>query len=69
MARKNIWYDIIGGCWKGTGTVEYILAANILILDKQKNSEKIINVIWKVVIGKNVFISADSVVRAPLCYG
>lgn len=67
--NKNIGYDIIDGWWKDTGTVEDILAANMLILDKQKNNEEIINVKGKVVIGKNVVISADSVVRGPSIIG
>ena len=67
--KKNIGYDIIDGWWKDTGTVEDILAANMLILDKQKNNEEIINVKGKVVIGRNVVISSDSVVRGPCIIG
>ncbi len=67
--KKNIGYNIIEGWWKDTGTVDDILAANMLILDKQKNNEEIINVKGKVVIGKNVVISADSVVRGPCIIG
>ena len=41
----------------------------MLILDKQKNNEEIINVKGKVIIGKNVVISADSEVRGPSIIG
>ena len=67
--RKNIGYDIIDGWWKDTGTVDDILTANMLILDKQKNNEEIINVKGKVIIGSNVSLSSDSIVRGPSIIG
>ena len=66
--KKNIGYNVIDGWWRDKGTVEDILAANMLVLDKQKNNEEIINVKGKVVIGKNVVISSNSVVPGSLYY-
>ena len=66
---KSIGYDIIDGWWKDTGTVDDILTANMLILDKQKNNEEIINVKGKVIIGSNVSLSSDSIVRGPSIIG
>jgi glucose-1-phosphate thymidylyltransferase len=65
----KIGYDIIKGWWKDTGTVEDILAANMLVLDKiEKNMEQR-NVQGKVFLGKNVKISEDSKIRGPAIIG
>lgn len=67
--NKNIGYDIINGWWKDTGTVDDILSANMLVLDKQKNIEERKNVKGKVVIGENVVLSDDSIIRGPAIIG
>ena len=67
--NKNIGYDIIDGWWKDTGTVDDILAANMLILDRGKNIEERANVKGKVAIGKNVVLSDDSLIRGPAIIG
>ncbi|MEM3846151.1 MAG: glucose-1-phosphate thymidylyltransferase [Candidatus Parvarchaeota archaeon] len=65
----KIGYDIIEGWWKDTGTVEDILAANRLVLDKIKINEERKNVQGKVIVGKNVKISDDSMIRGPAIIG
>jgi glucose-1-phosphate thymidylyltransferase len=65
----KIGYDIIRGWWKDTGTVDDILAANRLVLDKIENNMELRNIQGKVVIGKNVRISEDSKIRGPAIIG
>ncbi|MGC8701277.1 MAG: sugar phosphate nucleotidyltransferase, partial [Thermoplasmata archaeon] len=65
----KIGYDIIKGWWKDTGTVDDILAANRLVLDKIQNNMELRNIQGKVVLGKNVRISEDSKIRGPAIIG
>jgi glucose-1-phosphate thymidylyltransferase len=65
----KIGYDIIKGWWKDTGTVEDILAANRLVLDSIKENIEKNNIQGKVVLGKNVKISDDSIIRGPVIIG
>ena len=65
----KIGYDIIKGWWKDTGTVEDILSANRLVLDRIDKNEELKNVQGKVIIGKNVKISDISIVRGPAIIG
>lgn len=65
----KIGYDIIKGWWKDTGTVEDILAANRLVLDKIDINEDQKNVQGKVILGINVKISDDAIVRGPTIIG
>jgi glucose-1-phosphate thymidylyltransferase len=65
----KIGYDIIKGWWKDTGTVEDILAANRLVLDKINSNEEQKNVQGKVLLGKNIKISSDSIIRGPAIIG
>ncbi len=65
----KIGYDIIKGWWKDTGTVEDILAANRLVLDQIEVIEDRKNIHGKVILGKNVKISEDSIIRGPAIIG
>ncbi len=65
----NIGYDIIKSWWKDTGTVEDILAANRLVLDRIEHNVEHKNIQGKVSIGRNVTISEDSVIRGPTIIG
>ncbi|MGC8582040.1 MAG: sugar phosphate nucleotidyltransferase, partial [Thermoplasmata archaeon] len=65
----KVGYDIIDSWWKDTGTVEDILSANRLILDKIINNEETRNIQGKIKIGRNVKISEDSIVRGPVVIG
>jgi len=65
----KIGYDIIKGWWKDTGTVEDILAANRLVLDQIEVIEDRKNIHGKVILGKNVKISEDSIIRGPAVIG
>lgn len=65
----KVGYDIIKGWWKDTGTVEDILSANRLVLDRIDKNEELKNVQGKVIIGKNVKISDTSIIRGPAIIG
>ncbi len=65
----NVGYSIIDTWWKDTGTVNDILAANRLVLDRTDHSTESSNIQGKVMIGKNSRISDDSMIRGPVAIG
>jgi len=65
----NVGYHIIDTWWKDTGTIEDILAANRLIIDRIDHNTESKNIQGKVVIGENSKISEDSIIRGPVAIG
>jgi glucose-1-phosphate thymidylyltransferase len=68
-AGGNVGYDIITGWWKDTGTVDDILAANRLLLERIEHNMDDKNMQGKISIGKNTKISDDSLIRGPAVIG
>jgi len=68
-ASGNIGYEIITGWWKDTGTVDDILAANRLVLERIDHDFDGRNIQGKVSIGKDSKISDDSLIRGPSIVG
>lgn len=61
--------EIIDAWWKDTGTVEDVLMANMLVLNKIDTNVDRKNIKGKVIIGKQTGISDDSVIRGPAIIG
>jgi len=68
-AGGDVGYDIITGWWKDTGTVDDILAANRLLLERIEHNMDDKNMQGKISIGKNTKISDDSLIRGPAVIG
>jgi glucose-1-phosphate thymidylyltransferase len=65
----NVGYEIITGWWKDTGTVDDILAANRLVLERIDRDFDGRNIQGKVSIGNYTKISDDSLIRGPAVIG
>ena len=65
----DVGYEIIDVWWKDTGTVEDILIANMLVLNKVNINVDKKNVKGKVIVGKQTKISEDSLIRGPAIIG
>jgi len=65
----NVGYEIITGWWKDTGTVDDILAANRLVLERIGHDFDGRNIQGKVSLGKDTKISDDSLIRGPAVIG
>ena len=62
-------YEIIDAWWKDTGTVEDVLVANMLVLNKVETNMDKKNIEGKVSVGKGTNISEDSLIRGPVIIG
>ena len=62
-------YEIIDAWWKDTGTVEDVLVANMLVLNKIETNMDKKNIEGKVSVGKGTNISEDSLIRGPVIIG
>jgi len=65
----NVGYGTIKGWWKDTGTVDDILAANRLVLERIDHDFDGRNIQGKVSIGNDTKISDDSLIRGPAVIG
>ena len=65
----KVGYEIIDAWWKDTGTVEDVLVANMLVLNKIETNMDKKNIEGKVSVGKGTNISEDSLIRGPVIIG
>ena len=65
----KVGYEIVDTWWKDTGTVEDVLIANTLVLNKIDINIDKKNIKGKVLIGKQTKISDDSLIRGPAIIG
>ena len=65
----KVGYEIVDTWWKDTGTVDDVLIANMLLLNKIEVNVDKKNVKGKVIIGKHTKISDDSLIRGPAVIG